>query len=100
MNAKNETKNYPQKFEQKSNEEVVRDVCNLLDKHLKRETSVINLKKYVQDRLGHDEIYKIDNTKIKEELNWTPKYGFNDALCLTVKWYMANTNWCHKVKNN
>ena len=86
--------------EQKSNEEVVRDVCNLLDKHLKRETSVINLKKYVQDRLGHDEIYKIDNTKIKEELNWTPKYAFNDGLCLTVKWYIGNTDWCRKVRNN
>ena len=84
--------------EQKSNEEIVEEVCNLLDEHLDRKTPSINLKKYVKDRLGHDKIYKIDNKKIKEELNWIPKYDFKDALLLTVKWYIDNINWCRKVK--
>ena len=85
--------------EQKSNEEIVEEVCNLLDDQLHRETPSINLKTYVEDRLGHDKAYKIDNKKIKEELNWFPKYDFKDALCLTVKWYLDNINWCSKYKN-
>ena len=35
---------------------------------------------YVDDRLGHDWRYAIDNTKIKTELNWSPQKDFVQGL--------------------
>jgi len=54
---------------------------------------------YVTDRPGHDRRYAIDATKIKKELGWKPKYGFNEALKLTIKWFKDNKNWWIKLKN-
>jgi len=35
---------------------------------------------YVDDRLGHDWRYAIDNTKIQTELNWSPQKNFTQGL--------------------
>jgi dTDP-glucose 4,6-dehydratase len=35
---------------------------------------------YVDDRLGHDWRYAIDNTKIQTELNWSPQKEFEQGL--------------------
>lgn len=42
---------------------------------------------YVQDRLGHDRRYAIDNTKITSELGWAPKYTFEEGIKETISWY-------------
>lgn len=42
---------------------------------------------YVQDRLGHDRRYAIDNTKIMTELKWEPAYTFEDGIHDTIEWY-------------
>ncbi len=42
---------------------------------------------YVQDRLGHDRRYAIDNTKITTELGWEPEYTFEDGIKETIEWY-------------
>ena len=34
----------------------------------------------VKDRLGHDKRYAIDSSKIKSELNWEPKYSFDEGI--------------------
>ena len=39
---------------------------------------------YVKDRLGHDKRYAIDNSKIKKDLGWIPKYNFNDGIDKTI----------------
>ena len=31
------------------------------------------------------------NTKIKEELGWTPKYTFEDGIRKTIEWYLRET---------
>ena len=54
---------------------------------------------YVKDRPGHDRRYAIDATKIKKELEWKPKYKFEEALKLTVDWYKQNKSWWQKLKN-
>jgi dTDP-glucose 4,6-dehydratase len=53
----------------------------------------------VKDRPGHDWRYAIDATKIKKELNWQPKYNFDQALERTVRWYQDNEGWWRKLKN-
>lgn len=43
---------------------------------------------YVQDRLGHDRRYAIDNTKITTELGWEPAYTFEQGIKETIQWYI------------
>lgn len=42
---------------------------------------------FVQDRLGHDMRYAIDNSKIKRELGWEPRMTFDTGLAKTIEWY-------------
>lgn len=53
---------------------------------------------FVKDRPGHDRRYAIDWSKIKNELGWRPKYNFDQALKLTIKWYQENQGWWKKLK--
>lgn len=46
---------------------------------------------YVPDRLGHDERYGIDATKIKT-LGWQPREIFNNGIKQTIDWYRENHN--------
>tara|TARA_Y100001968_G_C19426378_1_gene754615 strand:- start:98 stop:1138 length:1041 start_codon:yes stop_codon:yes gene_type:complete len=85
--------------EEKSNEEIVELICYLLDCQNKSNAPHNRLKVYIKDRLGHDRRYAIDNNKIRKELNWYPKYNFDEAILTTVEWYIENINWCTKYKN-
>ncbi|MBI2599095.1 dTDP-glucose 4,6-dehydratase [Candidatus Curtissbacteria bacterium] len=58
-----------------------------------------DLIEYVKDRPGHDRRYAIDAAKIKKELGWKPRYDFDEALALTVKWYQNHQDWWQKLKN-
>jgi len=46
--------------------------------------------KYVEDRLGHDKRYAIDNTKIQTQLGWKPAVTFEEGIKLTIDWYLGN----------
>ena len=83
--------------QQKTNNEVVDLLCSKLDKYNEFNKPHARFKEYVKDRLGHDRRYAISNKKIKEELNWSPKYNLENGLDITVKWYLDNLNWCKKV---
>ena len=48
---------------------------------------------YVEDRLGHDRRYAIDNTKICSELGWAPSMKFEDGIKSTIDWYVNNKDW-------
>lgn len=52
-----------------------------------------DLIQFVKDRLGHDWRYAIDNTRVQEELGWTPVYTFETGLQSTIEWYMTNEAW-------
>lgn len=45
---------------------------------------------YVEDRLGHDFRYSIDNSKIRSELGWAPLVEFETGLKETIQWYLDN----------
>jgi dTDP-glucose 4,6-dehydratase len=54
---------------------------------------------HVTDRLGHDRRYAIDPTKLKRELQWTPRHTFEAGLLETIRWYQANGAWWRRVKD-
>lgn len=54
--------------------------------------------KYVEDRLGHDQRYAIDPTKLETELGWKPEYNFETGIVETIDWYLANESWWRPLK--
>ncbi len=86
---------------EKTNLEVVQQVCKLLDEFLADSPHVPHesLITYVKDRPGHDLRYAIDATKIKNDLAWMPKETFDTGLRKTVQWYLGNRRWCDSVKS-
>ena len=79
-----------------NNEKANIEIVKLIIKTLGKDESMI---KYVEDRLGHDRRYAIDNTKITTKLNWTPKYTFEQGIEETIKWYIDNPKWLESVIN-
>lgn len=63
---------------------------------LKRPETLIQ---YVKDRPGHDRRYAIDAKKIQKELGWAPRFRFEDALPMTIRWYLDNDDWLQRVRS-
>ncbi|MFF4838312.1 dTDP-glucose 4,6-dehydratase [Streptomyces sp. NPDC001315] len=53
----------------------------------------------VPDRKAHDLRYSIDDGKIREELGYAPRIGFDEGLAETVAWYRDNTDWWKGTKH-
>ncbi len=66
----------------------------ILDAMGKDESSI----EYVQDRLGHDRRYAIDNHKIQTELGWQPSLTFEEGIKLTIDWYLKNQDWIKSIE--
>ena len=52
---------------------------------------------FVKDRLGHDQRYAIDPTKIMHDLGWQPETKFEDGIVKTIEWYLNNQGWVKNV---
>lgn len=46
-----------------------------------------DLIEYVKDRPGHDRHYSTNISKIKNDLNWSPRFNLEQALQTTIEWY-------------
>ena len=46
-----------------------------------------------ENRPGHDDRYSMNSSKIRNELNWTPKIDFDQGLRDTIDWYLENKKW-------
>ncbi|HGO5856169.1 TPA: dTDP-glucose 4,6-dehydratase [Mannheimia haemolytica] len=83
--------------QEKTNIEIVRTICALLEEFVPNKPDDINyytdLITYVEDRPGHDIRYALDTTKIKQELGWEPLETFETGIHKTVKWYLENKDW-------
>ena len=73
------------------------DGVEITEKILKLMEKPKGLIKYVEDRPGHDMRYALDSSRIKA-LGWQPRYSLEDAMRLTVEWYLANEAWWRKIK--
>jgi dTDP-glucose 4,6-dehydratase len=84
---------------EKTNQEVVDELCRLLDE-LKPRTDGRSYREqiaYIRDRPGHDRRYAIDATKIFSDLAWQPLESFETGLRKTVEWYLSNHSWITAV---
>ncbi|HEX5435630.1 MAG TPA: dTDP-glucose 4,6-dehydratase [Gemmatimonadaceae bacterium] len=86
---------------EKTNIEVVRTICDLLDQLRPRRGGrpYAELITFVGDRPGHDRRYAIDAAKIDRELGWRPQESFESGLRRTVRWYLDNPDWCSRVRD-
>ncbi len=94
---------------EKSNLEVVRTICAILDE-LKPLTGsaplallspspiahYASLITYVKDRAGHDRRYAIEADKLGQ-LGWQPEQNFTTGIRHTVQWYLDNMAWVEGV---
>tara|TARA_Y100001954_G_scaffold64691_1_gene70377 strand:+ start:149 stop:1162 length:1014 start_codon:yes stop_codon:yes gene_type:complete len=76
-----------------SNIDLVRKICGVLDQIKPREISYDRLINLVADRPGHDFRYAINSNRITSELNWKPRFSFEEGLVKTIKWYANNKDW-------
>jgi dTDP-glucose 4,6-dehydratase len=83
---------------ERANLEVVRTVCGVLDAVRPRAAGPhAGLIRHVEDRLGHDRRYAIDDRKIAAELQWQPAVRFEDGIRDTVLWYLEHEDWVQSV---
>ena len=84
---------------ERKNIDVVRTICRLMDELLDGSVNRPheNLITFVTDRPGHDHRYAIDASKIRRDLGWSPAESFDSGLQKTVKWYLANDDWCRQA---
>jgi dTDP-glucose 4,6-dehydratase len=82
---------------EKSNIDVVRAICDLLDQARPEAAPHARLLSFVKDRPGHDRRYAIDASKIQRELGWRPTHSFESGLQQTVDWYLENQGWVGSV---
>lgn len=84
---------------EKTNLDVVTAVCDILDQEAPRDDqrSYRDLISFVADRPGHDRRYAIDATKVRTEVQWSPRESFDSGLLKTVRWYLDNEEWADGV---
>jgi len=73
ISANNETNNLS----------IVKNILKILGKP-------IDMFFHTEDRPGHDLRYSLDSSKIRKNLKWKTEFDFQEALKLTVKWYLEN----------
>ncbi len=55
---------------------------------------------FVKDRLGHDQRYGIDPTKIKNDLGWYPETCFEEGIVKTIRWNLEHHDWVEAVSGD
>lgn len=86
---------------EKRNLDVIHTLCELLEELAPHKPVGVDryadLITFVTDRLGHDQRYAIDASKIQRALGWQPQETFETGLRKTVAWYLENQPWCTAV---
>ena len=84
---------------ERKNIDIVNLICEMLAEITKKPIEEYKrLITFVEDRLGHDRRYSLDNTKKEEELGWSPKMNFEEGIKKTINWYINNKGWWDKLK--
>jgi dTDP-glucose 4,6-dehydratase len=82
----------------KRNIEVIRMLCEHLDRMAPANTPHADKIAFVTDRPGHDFRYAIDASKLERELGWTPRMPLLAGLEDTVRWYVDNREWVEGIR--
>lgn len=86
-------------WNEKTNLDVVRHLCALLDELRPRadgrsySTQIV----HVPDRPGHDRRYAVDASRLQRALGWMPAETFETGLRKTVLWYLGHPRWVANV---
>ena len=81
------------------NIDLVRMLCEILDRRRPLNHPHADLITFVTDRPGHDHRYAIDPTRVRDELGWQPSYTLAEGLEQTVDWYLQNELWLRALQN-
>lgn len=83
------------------NIDLVKLLCSILDELRPRSDgkSYAEQITFVTDRPGHDMRYAIDASKIRDEIDWTPKQDHESGFRKTVLWYLENESWWADILN-
>lgn len=84
---------------ERTNLEVVRTICAVLDEIRPVSSPRSSLLTFVQDRPGHDRRYAIDTSKIKGEFGWQPAVTFEQGMRRTIRWYLDHEEWVRSVQS-
>lgn len=57
-----------------------------------------SLKQFVVDRLGHDQRYALNSSKLRD-LGWAPQVDFMEGMERTVQWYREHDDWWRPLKS-
>lgn len=83
---------------ERRNRDVVELLCEVVAKETGADASRLRSRiQSVPDRPGHDRRYATDSRRLREELGFEPKVGFEEGLRRTVQWYISHRNWVERV---
>jgi dTDP-glucose 4,6-dehydratase len=80
-----------------ANIDIVRLICQLMDRHHPEGAPHAELISHVKDRPGHDRRYAIDAGRIGRELGFQPQETFETGIAKTLQWYLDNEPWWRAV---
>ncbi|QOZ13335.1 dTDP-glucose 4,6-dehydratase [Bradyrhizobium sp. CCBAU 51765] len=83
---------------ERSNLDVVTQICDVVDKLYPGPTIRRSMITFVPDRPGHDIRYAIDASKVRRELGWQPTRTFEQGLAETVAWYLKSRSWWERAR--
>ena len=83
---------------ERRNIEVVRQICEVLDRLAPASRPRVDLIDFVADRPGHDARYAIDASKLENELGWRASETFDTGIEKTVQWYLDNDWWWRPLR--
>ncbi len=78
---------------------VEKSVLDIADTILKELGKPRELLMHVEDRKGHVVRHAVSTEKIRQEMNWKPRIGFEEGIRTTIDWYVENEWWWKKVKD-
>jgi dTDP-glucose 4,6-dehydratase len=83
---------------ERRNIDIVRRVCEILDRERPAAEKREKLITFVTDRPGHDHRYAINADKLETELGWRAKENFDSGIEKTVAWYLGNEWWWRPLR--
>ena len=72
----------------------VNDLLGLIEKYLNKKAIINNIKRDPSD-IEHS---LADIAKIKNKLNWNPKYNIKNGVIETGKWFLENQEFINSIE--